>query len=473
MSAARAIGLFLSALFLVSCTSYSGPAVPSPALTAAPDPCPVLLQAAAQHAAVGERSEQEAALQDAAAACPGDPAPFLHLAALYLEWNRLEEGMAAVDRAERLGAAPLAVQVLRTAFYAALGDWRQVVACGELALEMDPANVSVWHQVALAYVVQERVGDARGAYGALLQLAPGDGLARARLGVLLALYDPAAALAYVQDVDSPLAVDLTSLLAADHDDPDYLLARIGQVCLAHDEPALAGVVLRRVVNHHPTYADAQALLGQALGQLGRTGEALEHLELAVDLAPDSGLARSLLGLYWLQEGDFSRARLHLEAAYDLDPENPALALAIAEVYVGLGRYDVAAIWIDEATRQAPSDPAVWEQAARFYLDRRTGEGMRDVGAAQTLVALAPESATAHDLLGWACFLTGQPAAAEVYLCQAVELDPHLALAHYHLGQLYAYLGRGAEAREALSLALDCNTDPALRLEIETALSAAP
>ena len=68
---------------------------------------------------------------------------------------------------------------------------------------------------------------------------------------------------------------------------------------------------------------------------------------------------------------------------------------------------------------------------------------------------APDRAEAHEKLGLAIFLNGDPLTARPYLERACRLDPGSASAHLNLAAIYAELGRFAEARsqalEALRL----------------------
>ncbi len=329
-----------------------------------------------------------------------------------------------------------------------------------LALRSDPDTLRL---VARGELYLEREGAARAAYQTLVERDPADRAAREGLGFLLALEDPVAARPYLSAAGTPFAADL--LAALEEEEPAARLARMGRAALAHGEPALAVLALRRATALSPAFADAHALLGRALDEVGRPEAARAHLETAARLAPDSPLARSLLGLHDLSRGDPAAARPHLEAAYDLDPQNPAFALYLGFLYADLGQYAAADIWLAEATRLAPQDPAVWEAVARFYLDRFPGDE-RGVVAARTLVRLAPEAAPAHALLGRALLFAGDEAGAEEALRKALELAPDLAVAHYDLGRLHALRGQQDAARAEFTRALDLNTDPGLREEIE-------
>jgi len=422
-------------------------------------------------AAEGRRTAAEQVYREAAALYPAAPILHLRLARLYLSWNRLQEGLEAAAAAERLGADPAHWMPLRAALHAARGEWPEALDYGRAALALQPTDSDTRHIVAQSYAALGRVAEARAEYQALLTARPADRLAHERLGALLFLSDPAAARPHLQAAGTPLAAALVSALESAEGDRTYRLTLAGRACLAHGEPALAVQALRRAVAHSPAYADAQALLGQALAAVGRRQEAVVHMEQALYLAPDSVLAHSLLGGYYLQAGDPATARFYLEPAYELGPDNPLLCIYLAQTYAGLGQYAAAEIWLAEATRLAPEDAAVWELAARHYLNWGETGRAQGLEAAQTLVEIAPASAVAHELLGWAYFLSGDVQWAQANLAQAVELDPTLASAHYRLGRVYAYQGRMAEARVALTRALDLNTDALLRAEIERALDA--
>ncbi|MCX8066294.1 MAG: tetratricopeptide repeat protein [Anaerolineae bacterium] len=420
-----------------------------------------------------QRTAAEATYRQGALLCPESPAPHLRLAHLYLDWNRPQEGLEAIAKAERAGAAPAETAALRAALLAAQGNWEEALRWGERARAMGNTDPALLHLLGDGYLRMGQVDRAAEAYRALLAIAPDDRRTQERLGVLTALSDPAAAADSLRAASTPLAEAVLRALESSGPEPAARLMAVGQACLKAGEPALAAVALERAVLRAPDFAEARALLGYALTQLASTPEehqrAREHLEAAVRLQPNSPLARSLLGLYLLRRGDPAGARPHLEAAYDLDPTNPAVALHLGLTYADLGDYLVADVWLSEATRLAPKDPKIWEAVARFYTDR-FGRDPRGAAAAQALVRLAPDDAGAHDLLGWALFRAGKIAEAEESLRKALTLDPNLASAHYHLGVLRASLGQHEQAQEALRRALDLNTDPQMREEIEEALA---
>jgi tetratricopeptide (TPR) repeat protein len=78
-------------------------------------------------------------------------------------------------------------------------------------------------------------------------------------------------------------------------------------------------------------------------------------------------------------------------------------------------------------------------------------------AAQALVSLAPDDPRAYDLLGWAYHLSGQQDEAISTLREALDRDPGLVSAQFHLGSLYAGAGQVELARQLLQRAIDLDT----------------
>lgn len=450
---------------MTTCTTPS-PTPPAPLLAAR-------LEAGARLAAAGERTTAEQAYREAATLAPSASAPYLRLTYLYLDWNRPQEGLEALSAAEERGANEVQVARLRTALHALQGGWEQVLDNGMVVLEAEPGAHATRHRMAHASVALGRMEQGIAAYERLLQAIPNDPLAHERLGALLALSDPEAARPHLRAADTPLAADLLAALDASTGEViAYRLARVGQSTVRHGAFHLARLALEQAVSDTPGYAEAQALLGHTLGELGQDEEARLHLEAAAALDPGSILARTLLGAHYLKAGELPAARRHLEPAYDLDPRNPALSLHLAHLYAGLGDYAAAEIWLEEALRLAPEDPGVWEAVIRFYLARGLAlEEQRGLERALTFLLMEPESAVAHELVGWAHYLSGHYREAERYLKEAVTRNPQLISAYYHLGQLYAEQGRTGAARATFSEALDRNTDPNFRIRIEEELEA--
>jgi tetratricopeptide (TPR) repeat protein len=409
---------------------------------------------------------------------PDDPAAYLRLAQVYLDWGRAERALTALMEGERLGAEEAMLERLRVAAYVAQEDWPAVVAHSQRLLALSPPEAEeareTRHTLARAYVALGEWDAAQAEYEALVQAYPADVLARERLGVLLLGRDPAA-VRHLFAAGTDLA---EQLLAAQQEpgtagNPAYASALLGQVLLGTQEWTLAIRQFERAISTNPDYADAHAYLGYALDQVGRSDEARSHLLRAVALSPDSPISHVFLGLHYDRQGDLVSARAEYEAAYDLDPENPATCVEIGQTWAAERRYTAAEIWLQEAVSLQPDDPTWWEILLRFYLEYNiTGEG-RSTEAAAELVRLSPEDAQAFDLQGWAALQAGEYETAQESLLEALVLDPALASAHYHLGLLRATQGQRERAEEVFIRALDLDTTGDVTPLVERALGGMP
>jgi len=67
--------------------------------------------------------------------------------------------------------------------------------------------------------------------------------------------------------------------------------------------------------------------------------------------------------------------------------------------------------------------------------------------------MAPASPSAADTLGWLLFLQGDVSRSEKLVAAAAKTDARNPEIRYHLGAILAKLGKRAEARKELELAL--------------------
>ena len=440
-----------------------------------------LLRQGDEHAARVERTAAVVTYQEAGRLRPGDPAPRLRLAQVYLEWGRTDDALAAVAEAERLSAGKaeaegLATDLerLRVAIHAARADWAAVVEHAQLLLTLTPADPDTRHTLARAYVELQEWDAAQAEYKALLVADPADRVAHERLGMLL-LGDATGAIQHLSAAQTGLASRLLAALQQTGavDDPAYAGALVGRVLFEAQEWVLAARELERALFYNPDYPDAHAYLGHALDQMGRPDKAWPHLQRAVALAPDSVVVHTFLGLHYDRLGDLSAARAEYETAYDFDPTNPATCVEIGQTWAAEGRYLAAEIWLVEAVSLQPQDPTLWTVLARFYLDHNITAVGQVVEATAELVQLSPDDARAHDLRGWAAFQIGDYGTAQDSLQQAISLDPTFALAHYHLGRLWSAQGEYRKAREAFIHALDLDTTGELVPLVEQAMGKFP
>jgi len=429
-----------------------------------------LLRRADAQAEVLERSEAETLYRRATLLAPGRTVAYERLSRLYLDWGRSPAALSALDRATNLAPDDPSLSQLVLDVHAARGDWPAVAEVAHRLLESLPEDRETYHALASAQLQMLDWAAALSTYEKILSLWPMDSKAHERVGIFLAGGEGGAVehlLAAETELSRRLLDELidTALVG----DVSYTHARVGRLLSRRQAWALAAYHFSSALEQAPDYADAHVYLGQALDRLGHAEEAIVHLRRGVELAPDSPVAHTVLGMHYERLGDLTAAREAYGQAYDLDPENPGTCVAIGQTWAAEGRYIAAEIWLTEAVTLAPEDPQLWAVLSRFYLTYHiTAEG-KAVTATENYLELAPDAATAHDLRGWAAIQSGNYQVARQHLEEALDIDPTLAEAYYHLGVLHRAQGRMVEARAAFERATDLDASGRLAPLIERAM----
>jgi tetratricopeptide (TPR) repeat protein len=117
----------------------------------------------------------------------------------------------------------------------------------------------------------------------------------------------------------------------------------------NQEYDLALPVLQRLVRSEPDVPEVNYLLGDALRQLQRAGEAVPFLEKAVKLSPDFFPAHGSLGRAYMRIGNPDRAAEQLRSALPGDDDG-SLRYQLAQVYKKLGKEEAAEQMLAEFQR---------------------------------------------------------------------------------------------------------------------------
>lgn len=169
--------------------------------------------------------------------------------------------------------------------------------------------------------------------------------------------------------------------------------------------------------------------GLALLAVGRTSDAAEPLQRALDRGSDSPEAYIYLGRIYLQEDRADDALTTLERGQELFPDNDEIQTEILNAYVRAGQMDRALTAYEARIASTPDDPLYRYNYGSLLLQaERYGE-------------------------------------ATEQLARAAELDPQNANAHYNLGA--AYQNQAANIQEEIE-ALEDRRAP--QAEIDAAIA---
>ncbi len=234
--------------------------------------------------------------------------------------------------------------------------------------------------------------------------------------------------------------------------PAEVAATTGIALIQLDEWQLAHHALSVAVELDDTDAKTWAFLGYTQATLGLP--AMDSFNRAKQLDPSLALTLYFEGIYLRKHNLYDVALDSFLKAMDLDPGNLAVAIETAVTLAQQGDLTSAEAWYRSVVQADPDSVAYQQLLTDFYVSRSYHVVESGLPAAERLVKMAPDSARAFDLLGWARFQTGDYAGAEDALRKAIALDQTDIASHYHLGRVLRAQHREAEAQAEFTHVID-------------------
>jgi tetratricopeptide (TPR) repeat protein len=154
--------------------------------------------------------------------------------------------------------------------------------------------------------------------------------------------------------------------------------------------------------------------------------------------PDKGLAELGRGLELLASGDLTGASEAITAAHTLLPNSPYPLFYQADLALRRGDHVAAERALADVLALRPDFAGAHSLLGNAHL--AAGDKAKAMSSYRMAIALAPGRAHGHLDLGRACLALGEPEHARVALGRALELDPNLLEARYLLGR--AHLNSG-------------------------------
>ena len=181
-------------------------------------------------------------------------------------------------------------------------------------------------------------------------------------------------------------------------------------------------------------------------ELGKEKEAIDSLEQLAQVRPIAPGVNRELGIAFYRTGRLTEAEKSFAAAMNDDP-NDAESIQMRGLTVfRLGRFSDAIPYLErgrQATR--PSDIDANYVLGRCYLEASRYDDARVAFANQ--YGLAPESGPAYLLIAQMLVIRELPEIAAINALKALQLSPHLALAHFLLGKIFLAKGELDHALE--------------------------
>jgi len=257
------------------------------------------------------------------------------------------------------------------------------------------------------------------------------------------------------DAATPFGTDdnLAVLANAANNDPGNPVLAVGMIRGLIDAGQSNGALDKAMAlaAANPGAPAAHLLVGDTLMTMGRFGDAAAAYARAGNIRFDEATMLRMVDALD-HAGRRPEASRVLALFLGQHPENvPALRLA-AHWQIAAGDWDGAIGTLEDLrSRVGSRDAGLLAELTYANIGARNVDDALDYGAAA--YGIAPMSPAATDAYGWAFYAAGDSAKAKDLLEKAASLAPRQPGVRWHLAQAYADLGRNAEAKAQIALAL--------------------
>lgn len=188
-----------------------------------------------------------------------------------------------------------------------------------------------------------------------------------------------------------------------------------------------------------------------LRQKGDLPGAIQELERARQLEPESEHVRFLLASYYDKNGRMEDAEKLLKEAIQQHSANWLSRNQLGQIYFSHARYDEAERYFREAGELAPDDPMAFVNLGAISMVR--GRYNEAIPFLQKAAALKQDDAYAYSNLGSAFFYLGRNAESIAAFEKATKFLPNDHLMWRNLGDAYTKAGSKAKAADAYRRAI--------------------
>jgi tetratricopeptide (TPR) repeat protein len=234
-----------------------------------------------------------------------------------------------------------------------------------------------------------------------------------------------------------------------------VLYKLGLAHYRAGRPDRAIDSLRRAIALNDRRAEAYYAIGMAYRGHNQPEEALRSLTRALAIDATFAAARQELADLLADLGHRRDSIEQLEALSALEPQRPERLVSVGLAYSRAGRHDDAILTLNRAAERHPGSPLVSTALGRAWLEMAESGTDLDTTAVVKAIAALRETARRPDasgetlaLYGRALLMSGNPAAAEQALQQAVSRLPIEPVAFRYLADAATRLGHASIAREA-------------------------
>jgi tetratricopeptide (TPR) repeat protein len=156
--------------------------------------------------------------------------------------------------------------------------------------------------------------------------------------------------------------------------------------------------LEKALQIDPNYATGHNNLGNALLRLGRLDESLAHLQKALEIYPTYPEAHNNIGNTLLQMGRVDEAVAHYNTAVEIDPRYVEAHNNLGAILLQLGKVEESLAHLEKAVATDPENGDVHNNLANTLL--RLGRVNEAIAHYNKALELTPLNANAQNNLAW-------------------------------------------------------------------------
>ncbi len=378
-------------------------------------------------------------------------------------------------------SAEVAAQIGDVYLHAKMNDRAQ--AEYQRALSLAPSDLKVEEHVEQADLESGQIDAASRIDDQLLKQSPNDLTARLGHGqLLIAQAKSADAIQWLQKLssDAPDSADAHYVLALAYSQNHQLveanselqqtlrlspsspiaLTQLVRLNMGEKKYSVAQLYAQELTNTNPDDAQAHIMLGQALFDLGQTGQAETEFVKAGQLAPDDPDIHITLARFYEAEKRIPEEANELKAATQAAPKNSAVLGQYVDFLIQQKQKPKAASLVSQFVSQNPNLPEAYLLMSRLQtVDKDYSAALP---TALKALQIDPKDADAYQQIGQIYLLQGNNDAAIHAYEQAMALVPQSALVPTQIASIYMNEGNLAKATALLqqALKLDPNLWPA-------------
>jgi len=477
------------------------------------------------YVATGSTDKAEEILRKLVEEDPKDMDYRKRLISFHATQNNTDQALRLIDETLKTNPRDTEIRLMKASLLMSQDKLDESIRELQTAVENDRNSIQAYYMLGMAYLRDGKEAQAESALSSVIRIDPRyirayQALAQLKLGS----GNVDAAIQYGRDAlrADPNAVEMRLLLGeslmgrryyreAISELEAYVNARptdprgfhrLGMAYLEQGNTARAEPLLQSALDQNPGNATMLTSLVRLDVERKQPDRAIARINAQIQKAPQNAELHELLGRVYLNQGNTARAEEAFRKQASIDGGRAAGSLNLAQLYQSRKSFDAAIAELQKVISENPksgeaytllgmvyeslndtkraiesyrtalkNDPsqAITANNLAFLLAENDGDLKEAEQLAQQARKQFPDSTAVADTLAWVYYKRGAYRSAIDLLRDCVRQDPKNATYFYHLGMAYSGNGDSAQAKEALSQALNLNPNIPQASEIKSVL----